>query len=45
MSAIRLDDVRPDLEMGVAGQECGLEGEEGGVGVIVREMEWGGLVG
>lgn len=40
MSAVRPNDARPGLELVVAGLECGLEGEEGGVGVVcAREGE------
>lgn len=40
MSAVRLNDAGPGLELFVAGLECGLKGEEGGVGVVFgREGE------
>lgn len=39
MAAVRLDQEGPFLELGVAGEERGLESEEGGVGVVGWEGE------
>lgn len=41
IAAVGLDQERPLLELGVAGEERGLEGEEGGVGVVGWEGERG----
>ena len=41
MAAVGLDQEGPFLELGVAGEERGLEGEEGGVGVVGWEGEGG----
>lgn len=45
VGAVALDEQRPFVELGEPGGDCGLEGEEGGVGGVVRgecEGWWGG---
>lgn len=41
MATVGLDQERPFLKLGVAGEERGLESEEGGVGVVGWEGERG----
>lgn len=41
MATVGLDQERPFLELGVAGEERGLESEERGVGVVGWEGERG----
>lgn len=44
VGAVPLDEERPFVELRESGGDCGLEGEEGGVGGVVGgkwECEWG----